>query len=43
MYRVLGNILADLDPKFKGQIMYIHVNGPPPKPLNVATPNYASV
>ena len=41
MLRVLGNILFDLDPKFKvkDQIMYFLVNVSPPKGLDVATSN----
>ena len=41
MYRVLGNILCDLDPKVKvkGQIMHFLVNASPPKLLDVATSN----
>ena len=41
MLRVLGNILCDLDPKFKvkDQIMYFLVNVSPPKGLDVATSN----
>ena len=29
MWRVLGNILYDLDPKVKGQIMYFLINASP--------------
>ena len=31
MWRVLGTILFDLDPKVKDQIMYFPVNESPPK------------
>ena len=41
MLRVLGDILCDLDPKFKGQIMYFLVNASPHKLLEVATSNFA--
>ena len=41
MYWVLGNISCDLDSKVKGQIMYLLVIAPPPKPLNIATSNFA--
>ena len=41
MYRVLGNILCDLDPKVKGQIMYCLINVSP-KPLGVATSNFVA-
>ena len=40
MLRVLGNILCDLDPKVKDQIMYFLVNVSPPKGLDVATSNF---
>ena len=41
MSRVLGDILCDLDPKVKGQIMYFLVNASPHKHLEVATSNFA--
>ena len=39
----MGNVLSDCDTKFKvkGQIMYFHVYASPPKPLDVATSNFA--
>ena len=40
MKRVLCNILCDLEPKVKGQIMYFLVNASPLKPLDVATSNF---
>ena len=40
MWRLLGNILCDLDSKVKGQIMYFLVNVSPPEPLDVATSNF---
>ena len=42
MWRVLGNILRDLDPKVKvkGQILNFLVNASPPKPIEVATSNF---
>ena len=43
MLRVPVNILCDLDPKVKGQIMYFLVNVSPPKSLDVATTNLAAV
>ena len=44
MWRVLGNILCDLDPKVKvkGQILYFLVNVSPPKRLDVATSNFVA-
>ena len=44
MWRVLGNILCDLDPKVKvkGQILNFLVNASPPKPFDVATSNFAA-
>ena len=42
MLRVLGNILCDLDPKVKDQIMYFLVNVSPPKGLDVAIPNFVA-
>ena len=42
MYRVLGNILCDLDPKVKGQILYFLVIVSPPKGLDVATSNFVA-
>ena len=44
MFRVLGNILCDLDPKVKvkDQIMYFLVNVFPPKGLDVATSNFVA-
>ena len=43
MFRVLGDILCDLDPKVKvkGQILYFLVNASPHKLLEVATSNFA--
>ena len=38
MWRLLGNILCDLD---QGQTMYFFVNTYSPKPLDVATSNFA--
>ena len=38
MYRLLGNISCDLDPK--GQILYFLVNASPPKVLEVSTSNF---
>ena len=40
MWRVLGNILCDLDPKVKGQILNFLVNASLPKPFDVATSNF---
>ena len=40
MKRVLGNILCDLNPKVKDQIMYFLVNVSPPKRLHAATSNF---
>ena len=42
MLRVLGNILCDLDPKVKDQIMYFLVNVSPPKQLDLATSNFVA-
>ena len=42
MLRVLGNILCDLDPKVKGQMLYFLVNVFAPKPLEVATSNFVA-
>ena len=42
MLRVLGNILCDLDPKVKDQIMYFLVNESPSKGLDVATSNFVA-
>ena len=42
MKRVLGNILCDLDPKVKGQILNFLVNASPPKPFDVATSNFVA-
>ena len=39
MWRVLGNILCDLDPNVKGQILYFLVNASPPKAFDVVTSN----
>ena len=39
MQRVLGNILYDLDPKVKIQIMNFLVKASPPKPFDVETSN----
>ena len=36
MSRVLGDVSYDLDPKVKGQIMYLLVNASPHKFLEVA-------
>ena len=36
-----GNILCDLDPKVKDQILYFLVNASPPKTMDVATSNFA--
>ena len=41
MSRVLGNISCYLDLKVKGKIMNFVVNASPPKPLDVATSNFA--
>ena len=41
MQRVLGNILCDLDPKVKGQILNFLVNASP-KPFDVATSNFVA-
>ena len=41
MSRVLGNVLCDLDPKVKGQIMYFLENASPHNVLEVATSNFA--
>ena len=38
MRRALGNIVCDLDPKVKGQIMNFLVNAAP-KPFDVVTSN----
>ena len=42
MFRVLGDVSCDLDPKVKvkGQIMYYLVNDSPHKLLEVATSNF---
>ena len=40
MKRVVGNILCDLCPKVKGQIMYFLVNASSPKQLDIATSNF---
>ena len=44
MWRVLGNILCDNDPKVKvkDQIMYFLVNVSPPKQLDLATSNFVA-
>ena len=44
MYRVLGNITCDLDPKVKvkDQLMYFLVNVSPPKQLDTATSNFVA-
>ena len=44
MWRILGDISCDLDPKVKvkGQIMYFLVNVSPPKRLDVATSNFVA-
>ena len=42
MLRVLGNILCDLDPKVKDQIMYFLVDVSPIKGLDVATSNFVA-
>ena len=42
MFRVLGNILCDLDPKVKGQILNFLVNASPPKPFDVAISNFVA-
>ena len=44
MYRILGKILYDLDPKVKvkDQIMYFLVNVSPPKRLDLATSNFVA-
>ena len=42
MLRVLGNILCDLDPKVKGQILNFLVNASHPKPIDVATSNFVA-
>ena len=39
MLMILGNILYDLDPKVRDQIMYFLVNVSPRKGLDVATSN----
>ena len=41
MYRVLGNISCDIDPKVKvvGQILNFLVNASPPKAFDVVTSN----
>ena len=41
MWRVLGNTSCDFDTKVKGQIMYFLVNASSPKPLYIATVNFA--
>ena len=41
MWRVLGNILCDLDAKVRGQTMYFLLNLSPPKLLDIATLNWA--
>ena len=43
MSRVLGDVLFDLDPKFKvkGQILYFLENASPHDVLEVATSNFA--
>ena len=41
MLRLLGNILCDLDPKVKDQIMYFLVNVSP-KRLDQATSNFVA-
>ena len=45
MYRVLGKISYDLDPKVnvKGQILNFLVNASAPKPFDVATSNFVAV
>ena len=42
MLRVLCNSLCDLDPKIKGQILYVLLTVSPPKPLDVATSNFVA-
>ena len=44
MYRVLGNISCDLDPKVKvkGQILYFLVIVSPSKRLDLATSNFVA-
>ena len=41
--RALGFVLRDIDPKVKvkSQILYFLINSSPPKPLGVATSNFA--
>ena len=41
MSRVLGDVLCDLDPKVKGQIMSFLVKASPHKLLGTATSNFA--
>ena len=43
MWRELGKILCDIDPKVKVECQILHflVNASPPKPLDVATSNFA--
>ena len=43
MYRVLGSISCDIDPKvnIKDQIVHVIVNVSPQKPSHVATLNFA--
>ena len=41
MSRVLGDVLFDLDPKVKGQILYFLENASPHDVLEVATSNFA--
>ena len=42
MLKVLSNILCDLDPKVKDQIMYFLVNVSPPKRLDLVTSNFVA-
>ena len=41
MYRVLGNVKSDLDPKAKDQIIHFPANASPLKPLDIAFSNLA--
>ena len=42
MLRVLCSISCDLDPKVKGQILYVLLTVSPPKLLDVATSNFVA-
>ena len=42
MQRVLSDILCDLDPKVKGQIMYFLVNVSPLKRFDIASSNFVA-